>query len=190
MFDDQASVRVSSQLYAELERNMDKLGSTSDSWYDHSPESVEARSEFIRTTAGMCYRYAALQSNAERYAMVAFADELAEQADTLRVLAMDLRMQQQTENAGDQHLFSSRDLTDESRTGSVNRTDWQVFLDVEPGFFVSSNLGVDADEMQERALHFATEAVGGNGLDRDAKHYIVESFLTRVEEEHSSRLNR
>ena len=91
---------------------------------------------------------------------------------------------EQEDAAGGSPVFSSRGaLADESRTGAVNRTDWDLFLAVEPRQFVAANSFAldDADDMRDLAFNYIDSCTAGNGLSHQQRKHIAVSFLSNVE---------
>jgi hypothetical protein len=178
-------------MYGELVQRLETLDKTATSWYDHTPESVERRSQETFSLSGMCARYSALvDDDVEKGELMVLASDLKDQGRILADLAAELKVAKQEESITDTELRSHTDLPDESRTGSVNRTDWNIFLAVEPRYFLADNASAvdDPQEIRVRAYNFARSSVSGNGLSTSQKKRIVGEFLARVENERQNQV--
>jgi len=186
---DRANQRVAglvAGLENELADRLERLDKTATNWYDGSSQSAQQRSRELNAAASACRRLASLYRDEEDQAdLHLLAEGLNEQASKLAAVHEELFADEQEAAVGDIPHFSNPGvLADESRTGAVNRTDWDLFLDVEPRQFVAANAYAldDADDMRERAFSYIDSCTSGHGLSHQQRKNIAVAFLSNVEE--------
>jgi hypothetical protein len=131
----------------------------------------------------MCRRIAHLYRDAEEQAaLLGLADELDDQSAKLSTLHQEMTVEARYDGY-DLPTYREAGLADESHTGAVNRTDWDLFLGVEPRVFVAENADAvdDAEEMRERAFDHVESCTHGHGLTQSIRKRIASLFLANVE---------
>lgn len=170
----------------ELADRLERLDNTATSWYDGTPKSAQQRSRELRAASGLCRRVGALYGDEEDQAgLLGLADELDDQSSRLADLHHELQGYEYEDQNGLAPQFSSQgELPDESHLAAVNRTDWDLFMSVEPREFVAANDNSleDADEMRDRAFGYIESCTGGHGLTHTSRKKIAAAFLARVEQ--------
>lgn len=174
-------------LEEELAISLEYIHKTADSWFEDTVESVEKRQRVLNRTASLCERLA----NFDGQDMVSVA-EFQETSKSLRAQASELstvaeevsNLDYEYEHGGFDDPYSRFSSFNEG-TSSDHRTDWDLFLDIEPRIFVAENKGLvsDSEAMRDKAFGLMTDAVSGQNLSRKAKIETTISFLDRVEEE-------
>lgn len=179
--------RTASNAQDALFDKLAHLDSTATSWFDETSNSVIERQRLLSSLSIDCRTAAASHTDdTEAAEFSELASDFAHQARQLQALVEELEDQAYEEYHG-APVFSSKSagLSDESKTGATNTTDWDVFVSVEPRYFVAENsMAVDStEEMRQRAYSYIDYETSGHGLSRSAKVEIAQNFLSAVEEE-------
>ena len=179
----QQTEKMHTAVYAELETYMEFLNKTASTWFDNDSASVSKRQQALQKAATLCKRLASFDDeNADH--LHSMGDDFYTQSSSLMGILAAVQEEEHIRDY-DAPIFSSRDISDESKTGTISTNDWKLFMATEPSLFVESNNFVvgDYEEMRIRAFNYMEDTTSGHGLTRSAKITLTEQFLAHVEAE-------